>query len=271
MSAPLVVNTTDGTCWTRRASTRGGLALYAMAEVPSCPDVVMATYEELVEHGIAGEADALPMPVAPASQVGPIAHAAKNTDLLLADATERRRAAEWPWDMWCRICLVRLTSHRTEADALEAADRHVLVQHAPQAEVHQLMAAGGLVELERLRARVAELEPLRAKFADAAATVAELVVERGKRMKVEHALRDRIAELEVDRAEVLRQEATNLRRIEREAIPHGATGTRTGVLKAALILDERAEDLVAGRAADRLTELFAPTQSLREGETGGAS
>lgn len=88
----------------------------------------------------------------------PIAYAAKNTDLLLADAAERSRAAEWPWDMWCRICHIRPTSHRTEAEALEAADRHVKLQHASQAEVHKLMAAGGLSELETLRARVAELE-----------------------------------------------------------------------------------------------------------------
>ncbi|MEU7381511.1 hypothetical protein AB0A91_16215 [Streptomyces sp. NPDC042207] len=51
----------------------------------------------------------------------------------------------------------------------------------------------------------AEHEELRAKFADAAATVAQLVQERGDRMKVEHAVRDeaealraRVAELEAD-------------------------------------------------------------------------
>ena len=102
---------------------------------------------------------ALPMPVGPGPQASrPIAYAAKNTDLLLADAAERSRAAEWPWDMWCRICHIRPTSHRTEAEALEAADRHVKLEHAPQAEVHKLMAAGGLAGLDRLRARVAELE-----------------------------------------------------------------------------------------------------------------
>lgn len=106
-----------------------------------------------------GSADAFPVPVGPKPQESrPIAYAAKNTDLLLADAAERSRAAEWPWDMWCRICHIRPTSHRTEAEALEAADRHVKLQHASQAEVHKLMAAGGLSELETLRARVAELE-----------------------------------------------------------------------------------------------------------------
>lgn len=45
----------------------------------------------------------------------------------------------------------------------------------------------------------AEHEQVRAKFADAAATVAQLVRERGERMKVENALRDEIAELEAQR------------------------------------------------------------------------
>lgn len=64
MSSPLVVNTADGTVWTRRSVTRGGLALYAMADVV-CPEIVMATLPELAEHGIAGSADVLPMPVGP--------------------------------------------------------------------------------------------------------------------------------------------------------------------------------------------------------------
>ena len=63
MSAPLVVNTTDGTCWTRREAMRDGEPLYAMADCARCPELVMATYAELAEHGIAGSADALPMPV----------------------------------------------------------------------------------------------------------------------------------------------------------------------------------------------------------------
>jgi hypothetical protein len=63
MSAPLVVNTRDGVCWTRRTVTSGGIALYAPEGVKTCPDFVMATLAELAEHGIAGSADALPMPV----------------------------------------------------------------------------------------------------------------------------------------------------------------------------------------------------------------
>lgn len=62
MSAPLVVNTTDGTCWTRREAVRDGQPLYAMADCQRCPELVMATYAELEDHGIAGSADVLPVP-----------------------------------------------------------------------------------------------------------------------------------------------------------------------------------------------------------------
>lgn len=64
MSAPLVVNTTDGTCWTRREAEREGLPLYAL-EGTNPPEFVMATYAELEKHGIAGVAFVLPMPVGP--------------------------------------------------------------------------------------------------------------------------------------------------------------------------------------------------------------
>ncbi|MFI1371288.1 hypothetical protein ACH4UY_04660 [Streptomyces longwoodensis] len=63
---PLVVNTKDGTVWQRRAVTRDGRGLYAVTDAPACcPEFVMATLAELAEHGIAGSADALPVPVGP--------------------------------------------------------------------------------------------------------------------------------------------------------------------------------------------------------------
>ncbi|MFC8986904.1 hypothetical protein [Streptomyces sp. NPDC057115] len=64
MSAPLVVNTRDGVCWTRRFVTRDGLAMYAPESVRTCPEFVMATLPELAEQGIVGSAFALPMPEA---------------------------------------------------------------------------------------------------------------------------------------------------------------------------------------------------------------
>jgi hypothetical protein len=65
---PLVVNTKDGACWTRRTVTEGGLALYALADVCKCPEFVMVTLAELAERGIVGSADALPMLVGPEPQ-----------------------------------------------------------------------------------------------------------------------------------------------------------------------------------------------------------
>jgi hypothetical protein len=65
VSAPLVVNTTDGTCWTRREGSRGGEALYAPEKCGSCPEFVMVTLTELAELGIVGSADVLPVPVGP--------------------------------------------------------------------------------------------------------------------------------------------------------------------------------------------------------------
>ncbi|MFF7880937.1 hypothetical protein ACH40F_08340 [Streptomyces sp. NPDC020794] len=59
---PLAVNTVDGASWVRRAVTSGGRGLYAVEGSCRCPEYLMATYAELEEHGIAGLADALPMP-----------------------------------------------------------------------------------------------------------------------------------------------------------------------------------------------------------------
>ena len=63
MSAPLVVTTRDKTVWTRRAVTSEGIALYAPEAVCKCPEFVMATLAELALNGIVGTADVLPVPV----------------------------------------------------------------------------------------------------------------------------------------------------------------------------------------------------------------
>lgn len=102
MSAPLVVNTTDGTCWTRRAVTRSGEALYAPEGVCSCPEFVMATLAELAEHGIAGSAYALPVPIGRQeprteleklrAQVAELLAERHETNEALSDAAEQLRA-----------------------------------------------------------------------------------------------------------------------------------------------------------------------------------
>lgn len=70
---PITVTTSEGTRWIRAAVTREGRGLYRPELAPSCPQYVMATLEELAEHGIKGqeataaavaELGALPMPVA---------------------------------------------------------------------------------------------------------------------------------------------------------------------------------------------------------------
>jgi hypothetical protein len=63
---PLVVNTADGSCWTRRAVSRDGRGLYALAgSVAEVPDEVLVSLADLAELGIVGSAFALPMPVGP--------------------------------------------------------------------------------------------------------------------------------------------------------------------------------------------------------------
>lgn len=91
---PLVVNTKDGVCWTRRTVTSGGIALYAPESVKTCSEFVMATEAELAEHGIVGSAFALPMPVAPEPQEDPVA-AGRRLDLL-ALMDERAASAVSP-------------------------------------------------------------------------------------------------------------------------------------------------------------------------------
>ena len=78
---PLVVNTKDGVTWLRRAVTRDGHGLYAVTDSCKCPPYLMATLAELAEHGIAGSADVLPMPVGPEPQGDPVA-AGRRLDLL---------------------------------------------------------------------------------------------------------------------------------------------------------------------------------------------
>ncbi|MDX3639305.1 hypothetical protein [Streptomyces sp. MB09-02B] len=65
---PLVVTTKGGVTWVRRAVTQDGRGLYAVTDSCSCPEFLMATLVELAGQGIAGTADALPMPVVPEPQ-----------------------------------------------------------------------------------------------------------------------------------------------------------------------------------------------------------
>jgi hypothetical protein len=70
---PRVVETADGAVWVRCAVTQEGRGLYAAARPPVVPEYVMASLEDLAEHGIKGQGataaavaalGALPVPVA---------------------------------------------------------------------------------------------------------------------------------------------------------------------------------------------------------------
>jgi hypothetical protein len=160
MSAPLVVNTRDGVCWTRRTVTSGGIALYAPESVKTCPDFVMATEAELAEHGIVGSAYALPMPVGPGPVVRPLALDEAQVDALAASGN---RAVNdlvhedlCACDAWPEKCLSSGGFFQGYWDwgYLETAIPAVL-------GLWESMRGG---ELERLRARVAELEAEREKL-----------------------------------------------------------------------------------------------------------
>lgn len=150
MSAPLVVNTTDGTCWTQRKATRDGEPLYALADCVRCPELVMATYAELAEHGTAGSADALPVPVGPErltsaerEMVLGLIEDAKpaSSGLLLSFAESVRNRREHEHPQWEDFYCLNLSSYMGERSG-PVLRRLVDVE----------------AENERLRARVAELE-----------------------------------------------------------------------------------------------------------------
>lgn len=136
MSAPLVVNTKDGTVWTRRTVTSGGIALYAPEGVCSCPEFVMTTLTELAEHGISGSADVLPVPAGTesVSLSGPICSQAA-----------------------ARAAGLDVAPSVAELDAMAES---VVASGDPLSAGVDLARAVPLLgaEVERLRARVAELE-----------------------------------------------------------------------------------------------------------------
>ncbi|MFE7076803.1 hypothetical protein ACFU96_42595 [Streptomyces sp. NPDC057620] len=147
---PLVVNTKDGVVWQRRAVTAEGRGLYAVTGSCNCPEFLMATLAELAEHGIAGSAFALPMPVAPK----PVSLSEQQIEALAAagnrvvnDSVHERLCM---CDTWPERCLSSggYFMGLWDMSGLESALPAVI------ALWEQMRGA----ELERLRSRVAELE-----------------------------------------------------------------------------------------------------------------
>lgn len=178
MSAPVAVNTADGTCWTRRGETRGGEALYAPEGVCNCPPFAMATLAELAEHGIVGSADALPMPVGPARQdgsnhtkvaelIGDAKPASDGLLLQLGESVRDQREHEHPkWeDLFC-LNLVSFMGERMGTVLRRLLDAEARVSDL-EAELYTARAHNRTLleqrnahakELLKLRPRVAELE-----------------------------------------------------------------------------------------------------------------
>lgn len=139
---PLVVNTTDGAVWQRRAVTADGHGLYAVTGSCSCPEYLMATLAELAAHGIVGPADALPMPVGSA-----VADAGRVREELFFEELE----------MTARL---RLALDSAQRGRREARARIAELEAARQAdhETWQHDLATARTEREASAARVAELE-----------------------------------------------------------------------------------------------------------------
>ncbi len=178
MSAPLVVNTRDGVCWTRRAVTSGGIALYAPESVKTCPQFVMATIEELAEHGIVGSAHALPMPVGPKPDE-PIRTIEAALAALgpLPDSQRPEHGPLWSlldWSLWgagMGDLFREALADRMLAAIPKRGRAHAEALMAEFIERRRIEKTGVTVyqeqrnEVERLRARVAELEAHAAQLA----------------------------------------------------------------------------------------------------------
>lgn len=190
-SAPLVVNTRDGKCWTRLMVTSSGIALYGPEGVCSCPGVVMATLPELAELGISGSADVLPVPVGPEpqtliseqrDQIAELIGSAKPaTDGLLLEMAQQIRdrrehdhstAADWDWfclnaSGWlgdkAPTVLRRLLDAEARVAELEA-ERHSTNESLSEAAEQLRADRDRIAELEKREAIVAEFVTKRAEY-----------------------------------------------------------------------------------------------------------
>ncbi|MER5213658.1 hypothetical protein ABT063_24580 [Streptomyces sp. NPDC002838] len=167
---PLVVNTRDGVCWTRRTVTPGGIALYAPEGVRTCPKFVMATLPELAEHGIVGSADVLPVPVGPRNTLDDYRGRVDTAEVYARRTHARINAllVEPPDPQGCALCGAPEDGHGVrvtegfEHEWVRPKDELVRERLAMRRALEQ-SASGEPVpsELAWLRARVAELEAQR--------------------------------------------------------------------------------------------------------------
>lgn len=176
-SDPAAVTTKDGVSWLRRAVTQDGRGLYAVDGSCQCPEYLLATLAELAENGIQGQADALPMPVGPQMPPFPPASGAFEEKLrsdvarlqgLLAEAVAEKHRACRERDLMrervsepygCRHCGIAKRGHARQwkagvgVHAWTAPSQEQIAERMKARRTVRLAA-----EIERLRARVAELE-----------------------------------------------------------------------------------------------------------------
>lgn len=155
---PLVVNTQDGSCWTRRAVSRSGRGLYALAAVQGeVPDMVLATLAELAEHGLSSMSmHALPVPVGSEPQ----ALSAERLDEILSCQPDGWLEAPWMFahvetdgDEPAYIRVFEVASGTTVATLPDWAGNLAMWIADAREAMPELLS-----EVGRLRARVAELE-----------------------------------------------------------------------------------------------------------------
>lgn len=129
---PLVVNTQDGCCWTRRAVNRVGRGLYALADVKGpVPELVLASLAELAEHGLASMTNCLPVPAG-------VPHPPSELDRLRQRLVEVDRAYE-----------VDTAALQRRIDGLEA-ERHSTNELLSKADVQRQADRDRIAELEAL-------------------------------------------------------------------------------------------------------------------------
>lgn len=305
MSAPLVVNTTDETVWTRRAVTRNGEPLYALAGVEDCPVMVMATLPELAEHGIAGTADVLPVPVGPEPQAPMSAHAAsvrlaqygertKTWSTATYDSGTEKALHEIAMTLQARVDEVErkytfdTAELKRQLESARVDGRRLIRAEQRRAELEAVLAThrkDDQAEIERLRAERAEVGNEIARFGiyGAALPAAKALVKRADELVTENAeLRARVAELEAERHttnEALDDavQALRERQAEREALVErlraGQTwqrGRSPELVSENLVSQSELREIfgipLVAPWGDGITQLVAPTQALREDE-----
>jgi len=235
---PLVVNTQDGSCWTRRAVTSDGRGLYALAGlVAEVPDEVLTPLAELAELGITGSAFALPMPVGTeprdveeeliGANLSLYEEELDNARLRLAlkSAQRGRRGLR------ARVAELEYVASSPSCTRCYGADA---VRFVAQGGATAPCPVCGPLEVERLQARVAELEAERHTTNEALDDAVQAL----------RANRDRIAELGAEK---------------KRAAAHAE--------RLATCLVARTEELMAAESADGITRRIAPTQALREAVT----